>query len=172
MPKPVKIHGRQNRFRSRDLEVQSQWSKNEKSSTLTTWSVSKHGLSSKPSPGTILSSEYSTCHQCKCVQKMWVKTLFWIWSKNRSKTISRVDPRLEIDRLGVFLPLSTQICMPIWRFIGWSKSTRKTGYFQISSNPIGFMLFLAWLGKIWFFKIAFLKMKFWSNPKSNLWNPS
>ena len=157
MPKPVKIHGRQNRFRSRDLEIQSQWSKNEKSSTLATWNVSKHRLGSKPSPASILSSEYSTCHQCKCVQKMWVATLFWIYSKIRSQTVSRVIPRLEIDRLGVFEQVSNQIYMRIWRSIGWSKSTLKIEYFQILKDLCYFWLDIA---KYDFFKSSFSNVNF------------
>ena len=111
----MKIHGRQNRFRSQDLLVVWQCHNNEKSSILTTLNGSKLGLGIKPSYTTISRIEYSTLHQCNCVQKMWIMTLFWILSKNRSIIGSRVDPRLEMDRLDVLGQVSLNISMQILR---------------------------------------------------------
>ena len=88
---------------------------------------------------------------------MWVVTLFWIYSKNRSQSVSKVKPRLEIDRLGVVGPLSNQTCMPIWWSIGWSKSSSKTGYFQILTVLCYFWLAMA---KYDFWKPNFFKVNF------------
>ena len=113
--KLVKIHGCQNRFRSQDLLVVWQCHNNEKSSILTTLNGSKLGLGVKPPYTTISRIEYSTLHQCNCVQKMWITTLFWILSKNQSIIGSRVDPRLEMDRLDALGQLFPNIFIKIFR---------------------------------------------------------
>ena len=81
---------------------------------LTTLNGSKLGLGITP-PYKGMSVEYSTLHQCNCVQKMLIVTLFWILSKNRSIIGSRVDPRLGMGRLDVLGQLFHNISMEISR---------------------------------------------------------
>ena len=69
----------------------------------------------KPPYMNIFGVEYSTLHQCKCVQKMWVMALFWILSKFRSMIGSRVDLTLEMDRLDALGQLFPNISMQILR---------------------------------------------------------
>ena len=157
----MKIHGCQNRFRSQDLLVVWQCHNNEKSSILTTLNGSKLGLGIKPLSTTILGIEYSTLHQCNCVQKMWIMTLFWILSKNRSIIGSRVDPRLGMDRLGVLGQLSTNISMEILR----SSKSMIFGDFE----RFGSVLCYFWpkIGVFW--AIWFLKIDFFAIWDEQLW---
>ena len=133
---------------------------------LTTLNGSKLGLGSKPSPATILSIEYSTLHQCKCVQKMWIMTLFWILSKIRCIIGSRVDPRLGMDRLDVLGQLSRNISMEILR----SPKSMIFGDFE----RFGSVLCYFWpkigvFWTIWFSKVDFFAMwdeRLWTWPGS------